>query len=135
MKGIYVDSNVFIQGIIRNDLDCKNVIIKIAKKEIMGVTSVLTWDEIVHIVKKFLGKDIAKIEGAKFFTLPNFIFIDAKKDIILKAQKLIEEYKINPRDAIHIATAIHAGINEIVSEDSDFDVVKEIKRISPKNFK
>ncbi len=135
MKGIYVDSNVFIQGIIRNDENCKNVIRKIAKKEYKGITSVLTWDEIVHIVKKFLGKDISKIEGAKFFTLPNFIFVDAKKDIILKAQKLIEEYEINPRDAIHIATAINSGINEIISEDSDFDIVKEIKRVSPKNFK
>jgi len=135
MKGIYIDSNIFIQGIIRNDENCKNVIRKIAKKEYKGITSVLTWDEIVHIVKKFLGGEVARMEGAKFFTLPNFIFIDAKKDIILKAQKLIEEYDLQPRDAIHIATAIHAGINEIISEDSDFDVVKEIKRVSPNNIK
>src|SRR3989344_5928018 len=106
---------------------------KITNKEFIGVTSVLSWDEITFIVKKFLGKGLAEIEGKKFFSLPNFIFVDAKKDIIIKAQKLFEEYNLMPRDAIHAATAIYLNIDEMISEDIDFDKIKELKRINPVN--
>ena len=131
MNKKYIDANIFIQGILRNDNRAKEIILKIAKKEFIGVTSVLSWDEIVFTIRKFLGNELAKIEGGKFFGLPNFEYIDAKKEIILKAQKLIEKYNIKPRDAIHSATAIHLGIREIVSEDKDFDKVKELKRVDP----
>ncbi|MFH1585433.1 MAG: PIN domain-containing protein [archaeon] len=131
----YIDANVFVQGILREDNNSKEVVLKMAKKEFIGVTSILSWDEITFIVKKFLGKEVAETEGKKFFRLPNLLFIDAKKEIILRAQRLFERYNIGPRDAIHIATAIHAGAKEIISEDSDFDKVDEISRISIKEFK
>ena len=127
----YIDANIFVQGIIRNDNNAKEIILKIANKEFIGVTSVLSWDEVVFMARKFIDNEIAKREGGKFFGLPNFEYIDAKKEIILKAQKLIEKYNIKPRDAIHSATAIHLGIREIVSEDKDFDKVKELKRVDP----
>ena len=69
----------------------------------------------------------------KFLTLPNFIFVDVKKDIIIRAQRLFEEYNLKPRDAIHAATAISPNIDEIISEDKDFDSVRELKRINPIN--
>jgi hypothetical protein len=127
----YIDANIFIQGILREDNKSKEIVLKIANNEFIGVTSVLSWDEVVFIVRKFLGKDIAKREGYKFFRLPNIIFADAKKEIIMKAQKLVEEYDLKPRDAIHAATAINLDINEIISEDDDFDKIKELKRINP----
>ena len=135
MKGIYIDTNVFIESILRDNKECQTILEKIINKEVQGITSILTWDELVFILRKFIGKEIAISEGEKFLRFPNLIFVDAKKEIIQNAQKLIGKYNLQPRDAIHIATAIHAGINEIVSEDSDFDVIKEIKRISPGNFK
>jgi len=135
MGNKYIDSSIFIQGILRSDNNCKNIVLKIAKREFTGVTSVLSWDEVTFITKKFLGKDQAKIEGDKFFKLPNFIFVDAKKNVVLKAQKLFEKYSLNPRDAIHIATALSQGCVEIISDDSDFDKLEEIKRIPPDNLK
>ena len=130
----YLDANIFIQGILREDKKFKDVILKIASKEFVGVTSVLSWDELVFNVSKFLGKDVGNREGNKFFSLPNIEFIDAKKEIILKAQKLVEKYSIKPRDAIHCATALFLGVKEIVTEDSDFDKVSELIRIDPGNI-
>lgn len=127
----YIDANVFIQGILRDDNNSKKVILGIANKEFVGVTSVLSWDEIVFVVRKFLGGDIAKREGNKFFRLPNFEFVDAKKGTMLKAQRLIEKYNLKPRDAIHAATAIQSGVKEIISEDKDFDRLDELKRVNP----
>jgi len=131
----YIDANVFVQGILRDDNNSKEVVLKMAKKEFIGVTSALSWDEITFIVKKFLGKQVAETEGKKFFRLPNLIFVDAKKEIILRAQRLFERYNIGPRDAIHVATAIHAGAKEIISGDTDFDKIAEISRIDVKGFK
>ncbi len=130
----YIDASVFIQGILRDDNKSKEIILKIANKEFIGVTSVLSWDEIVFVVQKFLGRDLALREGKRFFNLPNIEFIEVRKEIILRAQKLIEKYRIKPRDAIHSATAVNLNIKEIISEDSDFDKIKELKRISPKDL-
>ncbi len=127
----YIDANIFIQGILREDNKYQDIILKIANKKFVGVTSVLSWDEIVFVVRKFLGNDIAKREGGKFFRLPNFIFADVKREIVIRAQKLVEEYDLKPRDAIHAATAIHLNIKEIISEDADFDHVNGLKRIDP----
>src|SRR3989344_928160 len=124
MKKKYTDANVFIQAILRDDNNSKKVLQKIIRKEIDGITSILSWDELVYILEKFINKDIAVIEGKKFLIFPNLTFIDAKKETIMKAQKLVEEYNLKPRDAIHAATAINLNINEIISEDDDFDKIK-----------
>ncbi len=134
MKKKYIDASVFIQAILRDDQNSKKVLQKIVRKEIDGITTVLSWDELVYILEKFINKNIAVVEGRKFLIFPNLRFVDAKKEIIMKAQKLIEEYDLRPRDAIHAATAISLNISEMISEDDDFDKVKELKRISPINI-
>ena len=131
MKKRYIDSNVFIQAILREDINSQDVLRKIINNEFEGITSILSWDELVYILRKFINSEIAVIEGRKFFVFPNLKFIDAKKEIITKAQTLIEKYNIKPRDAIHATTALQAGVNEIVSGDADFDKIKELIRIDP----
>jgi predicted nucleic acid-binding protein len=42
---------------------------------------------------------------------------------------LLENCRINPRDAIHIASALEKKITEIISDDADLDIIKEIQRI------
>jgi len=128
----YIDANIFLQGILYDDENINKILFKMVNKEFLGYTSVLSWDEIVFIVRKFLGKEIAIKEGEKFLKMPNLIFIDANKNIIEKSQRLINKYNIKPRDAIHVASALINGANEIISDDKDFDKIKEIKRIEVK---
>lgn len=49
----------------------------------------------------------------------------------MKAQDLLERYRIRPGDAIHAATAIENRITSVVSYDKDFDVIHGIERIEP----
>ena len=44
---------------------------------------------------------------------------------------LVEGSGIGGRDAVHAATALVAGFEEIVSTDSDLDVVPGLRRLSP----
>ena len=130
----YLDSNVFLYPVLYEDEKaeaCKKILGDVVNKKLMGCTSVLCWDEFVYILRKEKGNDVAVSEGRKFLNFINLLFIGANKSILFKAQQLIEEYNLKPRDAIHAATALVNGINEIISDDSDFDKIKEIKRIKP----
>lgn len=127
----YFDANVFLQGILYDNKQIKEILLKLVRREFLGYTSILTWDEVVFIVRKFLGKEIAIREGERFLRMPNLFFIDANKNVILNAQNLIKKYNLKPRDAIHISSALANGIHEIISLDKEFDKIKEIKRIEP----
>lgn len=124
----YLDSNLFLFGILYEDKSAKDIMQQVITKEFIAITSVLTWDEVVYTLKKLLGKEIALYEGRKLLNFPHLQFIDADKRIVSNAQSLIEKYNINPRDAIHAATAIINNANEIISDDRDFDIITEIKR-------
>src|SRR3989344_901876 len=134
MKRRYIDSNVFIQAVLREDIPSQNVLKKIINKEIIALTSILSWDELVYVLRKFTNNEIATMEGKSFLMFPNLIFVEAKKEIIFKAQKLVEEYNLKPRDAIHLSTALSENCEEFISKDSDFDKIKLIKITKPKEF-
>ena len=44
------------------------------------------------------------------------------------AQSLMDKYKLSPRDSIHVASALSRKATIIISDDEDFDQIKEIKR-------
>ena len=134
----YIDTNIFLNSVLYTDekaAQCINILSKIIERGIIGVTSVLTWDEFIYVIHKNLGKETAIKESENFFKLPNLLLISADKNIIVRAQNLMKEYNIKPRDAIHAATALINNIHEIISDDADFDKIKELKRISPENFR
>jgi uncharacterized protein len=41
---------------------------------------------------------------------------------------------LQARDLVHVATCIHEGITEIISPDTGFDVVQELRRLDPVVF-
>jgi len=128
----YLDTNIFVYAAINNgELGnrCRKKLSEIAKSDLKFYTSSLTWDELVYAIWKKEGKDKAIVEGSLFLQLPNISFLIINQIIIAKAQNLTEVYNLKPRDAIHAATAIINNIKEIISDNPDFDKIKEIKRI------
>lgn len=132
---IYLDANVFIYPVIydktveKKALNAKNILIKMAEGALKCATASLTWDELTWIVRKTLGTKIAIEEGKKFLEFPNLKILSIDEKVIKEAQKIVERYKLKPRDAIHAGCAIKNNIREIISDDPDFDKIKEIKRI------
>ena len=128
---IYLDANIFIYSLINDDKlgdKSRKILTKIPKRETNGFTSILTWDEVVYVLRKIIGIDKSIDEGNKLLNFPNLIFLDSNKKTIEKAQKIMEKYKIKPRDDIHIATALTNNIDKILSDDKDFDGIREIQR-------
>ena len=129
---IYLDSNIFLYPQTGTDVisgACVVLLEQAAKEHIEAGTSVLTWDEFHHSLKKKIGKAAATEQSKLFLSLPGIVFLDTTKEITRKAQVLIEKYELGPRDAIHAATAILNNCKEIASNDPNFHKVKELKRI------
>ncbi len=133
----YVDANIFIisvAGVESKALLAQKILNDIAEGKIDAFTSTLTWDEAVWGVRRVLNAISAKDEGNKLILFPNLRFISVDSAVISEAQSLINKYGLKPRDAIHAACAIKNGIKEFISDDPDFDIVSEIKRISIEDF-
>ena len=134
---LYIDSNIFIYPIIYDETAVKEAskskefLLKIALGKIEAYTSSITWDEVIWVVWKLFGIDVSLNQGRKFLTFPNLKLLGIRKTTILKAQEIMEKYRLKPRDAIHIAVALENKITTIVSYDKDLDQVSEIKRIEP----
>jgi uncharacterized protein len=131
----YVDSNVFIYPVLyREDEDkktkkAKEVLLKIEKQQLHACTSTLTWDEVVWVVSRTIGKADGMCQGQKLLGFPNLEFVNVDERVLTHAQKLMENYKLAPRDSIHLACALARKASHLISDDEVFDKVKEIKRI------
>ena len=78
----YIDSNVFIYPVIyqtesqQKAKKAKEILLKIENGEISAYTSTLTWDEVVWVVSKLLGRDDGINQGKKLLGFPNLEFIN-----------------------------------------------------------
>lgn len=66
--------------------------------------------------------------------LLNLEIIGIKPETLRKALAIMEKYRLKPRDAIHIASMLEKEVFTIITEDSDFKKVKEIKAFSFSEF-
>ncbi len=131
----YVDANVFVYPIFYSeDLGAKvkkarEILQKIEEGEILAYTSTLTWDEVVWAVRKFMGREESITQGQKLLGFINLHFITVDENILCRAQALMSNYNLKPRDSVHVSSAIDRKLKAIISDDVDFDKVKEVKRI------
>ncbi|MBI4144219.1 PIN domain-containing protein [Candidatus Woesearchaeota archaeon] len=82
------------------------------------------------VIPKDVRKHLGLSEGSKFICFPNLFFASANSETIRKAQELMSRYGIKSRDAIHAATAMLSGADEIISDDTGFDKLTELRRVS-----
>ncbi|MBI2565030.1 type II toxin-antitoxin system VapC family toxin [Candidatus Woesearchaeota archaeon] len=133
----YLDTNIFIRAFL--DLTekgdkARDLISSILNNKRFS-TSVLTYDELVWVIRKSVGVRESIQAGKNLLAITNFRFISIDKLVLSKTQQLIESTSLKPRDAVHAAAALLNGEIEIISDDADFDKIKELKRISLEKFK
>ena len=132
-KHVYVDVNIFLNPILYDSESIPEVakaevfLGKIISGDIEAFTSILSWDEFVWVIRKLISKDFSVKKGQEFLIFPNLKFINVTSDIVWKAQDLIKDYNIKPRDAIHLSSALSKNLAEIITFDNDFDKIPLIK--------
>ncbi|HLD57457.1 MAG TPA: type II toxin-antitoxin system VapC family toxin [archaeon] len=130
---IYLDANVFIYHLLDSSSKGENarkIFQNILKGDESAVTSSLTIDEVVWILWKNVGREKATTETLKIFEMPNLEILSLTSEMSFKSLLLMQKYKkLKPRDAAHAAVCLSSGVFQIVSDDSDFDEIKELTRV------
>ena len=114
---LYVDSNIFLYPVIykletvEEARESRDFLLKISEGLIEACTATIIWDEVVWVVRKVFGLKPSIELGRRFLEFPNLKLLSVKRSVILRAQRLMEKYKIKPRDAIHAATALENNID------------------------
>lgn len=135
---VYLDSSLFITANVKSDYEgekAREIIKGLKTGLIEGYTSTLTFDEVSFVIRKIAGFENSVLSGDIFLSIPNLKFIEVDYNIIVLAQDLIKRHRLKPRDAIHAACAINNDIKIIISDDADFDAIKELERKSIGKFK
>ncbi len=94
-------------------------------------TATLTWDEVVYVVRRFLGPEDSFAKGEELLAFPNLAWLRVDLPVLRRAAALYKSLPMRPRDAIHAGAALEAGETEIISEDRAFDRVPGLARVWP----
>lgn len=130
-KMIYLDTTFFVCAALdesNKGQSARELLKQIHNKEIKAMTSLLTFDELFWNIKKLKSHNDALTISENFLKIRNLEFIEITNEIIWNSLEVLKKYNADPRDAIHAASALSKGIQTIISEDKDFDKIKEIKR-------
>lgn len=132
IEKIYLDSNVFIFAATNTEIEgnaARDILNKIKNEEMEGITSILTLDEVLWVVQKLTNRETAHTITSTLLTFPNLTLVDATKEIVANALSFYQKEHVQPRDAVHLATMHFKNTTTIVSNDSDFEKIKGIKRM------
>ncbi len=94
-------------------------------------TATLTWDEVVYVVRRFLGPEDSFSKGEELLAFPNLAWLRVDLPVLRRAADLYRSLPMRPRDAIHAGAALEAGETEILSEDRVFNQVPGLSRVWP----
>ena len=129
---IYLDANFFVFALLDNTKKgekARSIQKEIIEGKHIAFTSVLAIDEIMWVLIKNGKKSILRKTIEDIYATPNLEVREVPPLVPINALDFMEKYNLKPRDAFHAAIMKQFQLKEIVSDDSDFDKVKELKRI------
>ena len=128
---IYLDSNVFIYAVLNSESigkEARSILSQVQNGQLKASTSALTFDELIWIVKKNRSPNDSLLAGDAFLNMSGLKLVDVDANILAGAIAIMRKYSLDPRDSIHVASAMIEKAEVVISEDKDFDKVREIKR-------
>ncbi|MBI2451882.1 type II toxin-antitoxin system VapC family toxin [Candidatus Pacearchaeota archaeon] len=128
-----IDANIFLEILLEQEKaeKCRKALIEVEKgKE--ATTTNFTIDSIIIV----MNRKKATLSKIKLFIMSILsykslrIYHQTLRDRV-HALDWMKKYNLDYEDALTLQSAISTGSKEILSFDSDFDKIKEIKRIEP----
>ncbi|MCL7454328.1 MAG: type II toxin-antitoxin system VapC family toxin [Anaerolineae bacterium] len=148
---LYLDTMIPYALLRGLDPAARDLFVRIEAAELQAYTSVLTFDELSYRMLLALIRD--HYEGSPFEHLrdnqaqmiaqfysqmaphmahlrafPNLFLVDVTSPDLAVMDKAMRQYHIRPRDALHLAAMQKCGCLNLVSHDSDFDRVPQVRR-------
>jgi hypothetical protein len=125
---IFLDAN-FIIYLNLGVKEVENFYIKVLQEDRLALDP-LVIDEVIYVSKKKYNVNFNDtISFLDEVVLPNSLILPIRKEDYDKAKELILQYNLKPSDAFHVAIMLNNSISKIISEDKDFDRIKEIERL------
>ncbi|MEM3467041.1 MAG: type II toxin-antitoxin system VapC family toxin [Thermoproteota archaeon] len=91
--------------------------------------NMLVMDETLYVSRKYGAPYDITFNFLRNIVLPCTEVVPIDEEDFKPMQKYLANYNLKPSDAIHLATMEKVGARSIVSEDEEFDKVREVKRI------
>ncbi|SPD72990.1 conserved hypothetical protein [uncultured Desulfobacterium sp.] len=110
---------------------CREFLKKIKDGLIQVITNTEVLQEILYRFFSIKKPSLAALAYTSLVEICVEILPVTHKDMDLALELLKKYPEITSRDAVHAATMINCEIREILSADSHFDLIPEIRRISP----
>lgn len=113
---------------------CRKALHKAVYQEIRLVTDAEVLQEILHRYFSIGRPDSARIVHRSAIDLCDEVLPIEAKHTTTALELLLEHPELTPRDAIHVATMQHHGLELLLSTDRDFDDLPQIDRVDPAAF-
>jgi hypothetical protein len=131
---VFLDTNVFLYAAgaspTRRDA-CAQVLRRVADGSLEATTNTEVVQEILYVLARRGRRD----DGRKLARSVTALFPDllpVTRDDMVEVCELLRRYPaLSVRDAVHVSTMLRNGVRTVVSVDSDFDQVSEIRRVAP----
>lgn len=143
---LYLDTNVFYNAYCPiEDRIVADWLLNQISSEFPGITSEWTIAEMFRAFKKQVNlKSIDKHDAQVALNLflseigeysqkKKLLLIPVKMSYIMAARLMIFNRNLYASDAIHAVTAVQTGVDAFITFDRDFNKLKEIPVLNPKN--
>ena len=129
MKVLYIDTNIFLNLLLKEELfieKSRKLINMINDKEFKGITSILTLMEIYRVLQKQKVKNETIDEAVKKIVEMEIEIIIPESYAFIQAYDLVKKYRIDIDDALHLAIAIN---NDAILVTWDEKFLKKSRRV------
>ncbi len=132
-----IDTNIIFYSLGREHPlkePCRRLVAKITSGEVVANIDVEVLQEVLYVYTH-RNERVKGIAACRYLLdiFPNPFPVS--KNEIFSALSFMDKYpSLVSRDAIHAAVVVNNKLKGIISEDSDFDMIKGIKRFKCKDF-
>ncbi len=134
MARIFLDANVFLYALGRESPHrgaCRELLAAAGAGVIDAVTSTEVLQEILHVrARRVSVRDAAEAVRAAAELVSDVLPV-TEDDVLLACRFYEKQARLEGRDAIHAAVMKNNMVHVIASLDQDFDLLREIKRVTP----
>lgn len=154
---VFIDANIFIYNFGGHSPECKDVLLRCAKGELLGITSTFILAEVLHrlmiaeaIEKGFITEknpvhklrdhpDIIKklstyIHDVEQICNMNIEIVPLTHNCIKKSAEIRQSEGILTNDSLVVATMKEKGVSILLTNDNDFDHIEWLQIYKPSDI-